>query len=269
MVEIFLYAGIGIISGFFSGLLGIGGGIIIVPPMILILTTLLGVDPLHATHIAVATSASIIVFTSVGSAFSHSRLKNVVWQYVRLFAIAVIIGSFLATILAPYLSAKILSIILAIFLFYNSYEMLWKNNKNNIASHPHALPKAIILPIASGISCCATLIGIGGGVLNIPFLKKLGLSIKKAIGSASIINLVISFTATTGYLLNMTPDVTVKNEMIGMVYVSATIWVACFSIITSYLGAKLTAVLSSALLKKIFGYLTLLFAGHLVSSLFK
>lgn len=267
MFEILLYAAIGLVSGFFSGLLGIGGGVIVVPPLTLIFIHLLQIDPTVATHIAVATSCSIIIFTSIGGGYSHIKAGHVVWGFVRLFALAALIGSSLGVVIANTVPAQAIQVLLAVFLLYNTYLMLYFKKSPDTPTGTATVAAPIILLPASLVACFSAIVGIGGGILNVPLMKKIGLPIKNAIGSSSVINIAIAITATFGYLLTPAPDIPQSTLLSGIIYLKATIYIACFSVLAAYLGAKLTAHLPSQTLRVIFGCLTLLFAIQLVHAL--
>ena len=271
-MEFVHYALIGILAGFFAGLLGIGGGVIIGPLLIVIFSTRLGFDAAASTHIAIATSMAIIAVTTPISAITHARRNNVSGLFVRRFSIASIIGAALATLIATAIRPEILKIALAIFLLYNSKNMLLPRPALPPAAgsdreNENSPKKTFLLPVATGIGCLSSLLGVGGGILNVPYMVRQGLSLKKAIGCSACVNVVIAWTATAGYLLNAPPDTGTGHATWGMIYPPALLGIALFSMLFSYVGARTSTALPTRVLRPIFGFLTLAIAFHLLWSL--
>ena len=120
----FIFLMIGLISGFIAGLLGVGGGIIIVPTIYFILLYL-GYPSSYVMHVSVATSLGVIVFTSISSIRSHMKLNNVDFKVIKLWIPGIIIGSILGSFFTSNINSDILVVILVSLLFLVSLQMLF------------------------------------------------------------------------------------------------------------------------------------------------
>ena len=198
---IFLMVLTAIPVGFFAGLFGIGGGLITVPFLFFIFEDL-GIDKSYIMHLAVGTSFSIIIPTSLVSVFAHNKHNAVDRDVVKSYGIFVITGVISGTILAANLETKSLVLFFSIILYLlGIYLMILKEKSEDIKSNFSLLHRLIFGFISGFISAP---MGIGGAVMNVPILKYFGYPIKKAIGSAAAIGVIIAFFGAIGFFISGT-----------------------------------------------------------------
>ena len=198
---IFLMVLTAIPVGFFAGVFGIGGGLITVPFLFFIFEDL-GIDKSYIMHLAVGTSFSIIIPTSLVSVFTHNKHNAVDRDVVKSYGIFVITGVISGTILVANLETKSLVLFFSIILYLlGIYLMILKEKSEDIKSNFSLLHRLIFGFISGFISAP---MGIGGAVMNVPILKYFGYPIKKAIGSAAAIGVIIAFFGAIGFLISGT-----------------------------------------------------------------
>jgi len=198
---IFLMVLTAIPVGFFAGVFGIGGGLITVPFLFFIFEDL-GIDKSYIMHLAVGTSFSIIIPTSLVSVFTHNKHNAVDRDVVKSYGIFVITGVISGTILAANLETKSLVLFFSIILYLlGIYLMILKEKSEDIKSNFSLLHRLIFGFISGFISAP---MGIGGAVMNVPILKYFGYPIKKAIGSAAAIGVIIAFFGAIGFFISGT-----------------------------------------------------------------
>ena len=185
--------------GFFEGLFGIGGGLITVPFLFFIFDSL-NFDQNYIMHLAVGTSFSIIIPTSLASVLTHYKHKSVEVNVIKIYGIFVICGVLFGTFSAALLKTKSLLIFFTIVVYcLGAYLLHLQEKANKIKPSFRLLPRVFLGFISGTIS--ATM-GIGGAVMNVPILRYFGYSINKAIGSAAAIGFVISLFGTLGFIIS-------------------------------------------------------------------
>lgn len=188
----------GAIAGFVAGLLGVGGGIVIVPVLFYVFT-LLGIDEEVKMHVAVGTSLSTIIATSAMSVRAHWRRGAVDVPMLKRWSIAVFLGVVAGTMLATYVKGPVLTGVFAVVAFFVSIHMGLGKPHWRIADH---LPGGIVeQAIAAMIGCVSAMMGIGGGTLSVPTLSLFGYPIHRAVGTAAAIGFVIGLPGTVGFVL--------------------------------------------------------------------
>ena len=237
----------GLISGFMAGLLGVGGGLIIVP---IIASSLVwtGVNTVSPMHSAIATSLAIIVPTSILSAYTHIKLGNVDFSAVRRLAPFIFIGAMGGGFVADLMdtsSLKIIFGILAISLslsFFYSVVVI----RNGLPAQPVPALLGCILGLISA------LVGIGGGALIVPLLSSFGWGLKRAVGSAAMIGLVVSVPGSLGFVVVGWNAPALPAWSAGYVYMPAALIVAMAAFLTAPMGARLASRMDKDKLRRIF-----------------
>ena len=182
--------------GFFAGLFGIGGGLITVPFLFFIFEAL-GVNQNYLMHLAVGTSFSIIIPTSMVSVYTHNKHKSVDPNIVKTYGLFVIIGVLLGTTFAAVMKTKFLVIFFTIVVFFLGTYLLLNSNQQSISKKKFKIHFRILFGLISGFISAP--MGIGGAVMNVPILKYFGYPIKKAIGSAATIGFIIALFGAIGF----------------------------------------------------------------------
>jgi len=182
--------------GFFAGLFGIGGGLITVPFLFFIFEAL-GVNQNYLMHLAVGTSFSIIIPTSMVSVYTHNKHKSVDPNIVKTYGLFVIIGVLLGTTFAAVMKTKFLIIFFTIVVFFLGTYLLLNANQQSISKKKFKIHFRILFGLISGFISAP--MGIGGAVMNVPILKYFGYPIKKAIGSAATISVIIALCGAIGF----------------------------------------------------------------------
>ena len=185
--------------GFFAGLFGIGGGLITVPFLFFIFETL-NIDQSYIMHLAVGTSFSIIIPTSLASVLTHKKNNYVDISIIKTYIIFVIFGVLAGTIFAALMQTKALVLFFSLVVYFLGTYLLLSSNKIINSKKKFNLLSRIITGFGSGFVSAS--MGIGGAVMNVPVLRYFGYPIKKAIGSASAIGLIIALVGAIGFLIS-------------------------------------------------------------------
>lgn len=263
MVWIASYIALGSVVGVLAGLLGVGGGLLIVP-ILTFLFTAQGFNPDYILHMAIGTSLGSIAFTSISSLLSHHRQKAVVWKAMIGITPGIILGTFAGSFLAARLSTNFLKGFFCIFLYYVATQMFI-----GIKPKPtRSLPKAPGMIAAGGvIGSFSSLVGIGGGSLSVPFLVWCNISMHQAIGTSAAIGFPIAVSGGVGYILTGLRIPNLPDHTLGFVHLLSLLGITASSVLTAPLGAHLAHRLPVEKLKKIFAFLLYAMATKMIISL--
>lgn len=264
MLEWTAYLALGLAAGFVAGLLGVGGGLIIVPVLAFIFTAHHFPEQ-YVMHLALGTSLASIIFTSISSLRAHHAHGAVNWKVWREVTPGIVTGTLLGSVLAAYLSAYFLKAFFVGFVFYVGTQML-------LDIKPKASRE---LPGLSGmfaagnvIGAVSSLVGIGGGTLSVPFMTWCNIKLHQAIGTSAAIGLPIAVAGAVGYVANGLVVNTLPPHSLGFIYLPALGAIVAASILTAPLGAKLAHRLPVTKLKKIFAVLLYTLGIRMLISLF-
>jgi uncharacterized protein len=261
---------VGAVAGFLGGLLGIGGGIVIVPALIFafdhggISATQSG-NGVATTLIAVGTSLGSIVFTSAAAARAQIRAGMVDWAIVRRFTVALVLGSYAAGFVAALLSQSLLRGLIGAFLAFVSIVM-----STNWRPAPHrVLPGATgTVGIAGFAGLVSGIAGIGGGNVIVPTLVYYNVPVHRATATASTLGFPIAIAGSLGYIHRGFATTSLDDGLLGYVYLPALIAIVCTTVLFAPLGVRVAHRLSPAPLRRIFGLLLLVVAMRMCWSAF-
>jgi len=253
---------LGAVAGLLAGLLGIGGGIILVPGLYFIFSSMqdeIGINPSYLMHLSVGTSLAIIVPTGMSSAFAHYKKGGVDFNLVRLIGSGVVIGVIMATFMAKGLSGKSMQMIFATVICLLAFIMI---AGRSLFQYKEGYSINNIGAFVAGtiIGSVSTLIGIGGATLSVPYMAMNGVPMRKAIGSASAIGLVIAIPAAIGFMIIGWGIKALPPYSLGYVNLLAWICVIPASVIAAPFGAKLTHKISVERMKLVFAIFMILVA---------
>ena len=270
-----IYLLLGAIVGFFAGLLGIGGGLIIVPALTFVFTAQ-DFPTDRILHLALGTTLATIIFTSATSLYTHNKHAAVNWNIFKYMTPGIVIGTLGGTVLAGTLSNMILRMIFTLFIFYAATNMLLKLNSkpglkpdSDMDYHRRFPGKPGFFAAGSIIGAVSSLVAIGGGLLTVPFLTMCNIKFQHAIGTAAAIGFPIAVVGTTGYVLNglMQPQ-SLPEYSLGYIYLPALGWLVPASMLTAPIGARTTHSTQTATLRKIFVVLLYSLATKMLIGLF-
>jgi uncharacterized membrane protein YfcA len=257
------YLCLGLFAGFIAGLLGVGGGLIIVPALIW-LFAIQGISPEVQPHLALGTSLASILFTSLSSVRAHNRHGAVDWTTFIRIAPGILSGSLLGAWLASLVSARPLKIFFVMFLFFAATQMAL-----NFKPKPHReMPgKLGLIGVGGIIGAVSSWVGIGGGTLSVPFQAWCNVPLHRAIGTSAAIGFPIALAGALGYILGGWQHADLPHWSLGFLSVPALGGIVLGSIFSAPLGAKKAHSLPVAKLKKIFAILLLAVASHMMLSI--
>ena len=252
----------GLLSGFLAGLLGVGGGIIIVPISYFILLYL-GYSSEVVMHVSVASSLAIIIFTSISSIITHLKFGNIDKNVIKKWFIGIIFGSLLGSFLAAEIDGEILVLIFITLAFIISINMFFYE-KINIVQPNLPNSKIINFFISGNIGLLSALIGIGGGSFTVPTLSFFSIKMHQAVGSSASLGFFIALPATISYIFLGLNIENLPPYSFGYVNLLIVLFVTSTSIFTANIGAKISSKLNIIHLKKIFAIFLLLTCISLV-----
>jgi uncharacterized protein len=259
-----MYILVGAIAGILAGLLGIGGGLVIVP-MLVYCFTLQSIPYEHLMQIALGTSMASIIFTSVSSFLAHHRRGAVEWSVVKRIALGILIGTYVGAWIATGLSTEFLKVFFVVFIYYVAVQMLL--NRKPKASMQ--LPGHGGMFVAGNvIGVVSSLVGIGGGTLSVPFMVWHNIPLHRAIGTSAAIGFPIAIAGTVGYLVNGIGVFGLPAYSIGFIYLPALAGIVCTSVLTAPLGVRLAHFLPVDRLRRVFAVLLFLVGTRMLVSVF-
>lgn len=271
MVEIIEFAPLvgvlvvtGCIAGVLAGLLGVGGGIIVVP----VLFTMLGLIDIDASvrmHVAVGTSLASIVVTSLISARSHHRRGAVDITLLRSWWPWIFLGSVAGTLIAGAVDGPVLSMVFAVVALSVALYMALTAADFRLREN---LPRGIAGQ-SSGflIGGLSAMMGIGGGTLCVPYFNAFGFPVHRAVGTAAAIGLIIAIPATIGFVLTGWGIPALPQASVGHVNLLGLVLIAPFTSLTAPLGVRLAHNLSPRVLKLLFALFLFATAARMVVAL--
>jgi len=245
------YCGVGAIAGVLAGLLGIGGGLVIVPMLIYIMGAQ-GVPTQILMHVALGTSMASIMFTSISSFMAHHKRGAVRWKVVRRIVIGIFTGTFIGSCFAAAMSTGFLKGFFCIFLYVVATQMIMNKKPKASRDLPGTLGMFATGNIIGGVS---SLVGIGGGTLSVPFMVWCNIPVHHAIGTSAAIGLPIAVAGTIGYIFNGWGLASLPAYSIGYINLPALVGIASISVLTAPLGVRLAHSLPVDKLKRIFAVL--------------
>ncbi len=263
LTAIVVYMCVGAIAGLLAGLLGVGGGLVIVP-MITYAMVLQGISTPYSHHIALGTSLASIIFTSVSSFMAHNRNKAVQWHIVRQVTVGILVGTFVGSKVATLMPIVWLKGFFIIFLYYVATQMVLNIKPNGARTIPGILGNSLA---GSVIGFVSSLVGIGGGTLSVPYMTWCNVPMRNAIGTSAAIGFPIAIAGTAGYVFNGLGKEALPAYTLGFIYLPALAGITIASVCTAPFGAKLAHTLPIPKLKRYFALLLYAVATQMLYSL--
>ncbi len=254
---------LGCMSGFLSGLLGIGGGLILVPGLIVSLPYF-GIDGPELAKIAMATSLALIVPTSMASIQAHASKGAVDLRLFALLGPSIVAGAVVAPIFAPAISSTFLT---ALFVLFALYTALRRDARcvpsgKRPASRGGERPGLIRITLTGLLGgSVSSLLGLGVSWFTVPMLERFG-SMPRAIGTSAALCLPMAAFGLAGFVLSPTPAECLSGCS-GYVYLPAVAATGISAVLAAPMGARLTHVLPVRALRSLFALFLIAAAAHL------
>jgi uncharacterized membrane protein YfcA len=251
---------LGLLAGFLAGLFGIGGGMIIVPVLVLLFSS--HGFPEHLVPImAIATSLATIVLTSIASVWAHYRLGAVIWPKVLRLMPGVMLGAVLGAVIADHIASEWLRYIFIAYLSYAGFHMAVQTQPKHGRSPSSCFLDGFVSVI---IGLTSALVGIGGGTLTVPYLVFFQIPMRNAVAVASACGLPIALTASISYALLGRNATQLPEWSWGYIYLPSFFGIFLSSVITAPIGARLANRLPAQKLKRYFSLFIFILAAKLM-----
>ena len=250
------YPLLGAFAGFAAGLFGVGGGLTIVP-LLLMLFTAQDFPVQHAMHLALGTSMTTIVFTSISSMRAHHQHGAVRWDIARIFVPGLMAGTFGGSFIAAAIPTRPLAMVFTAIVFYASASMLIDRKPKPSRQLPG---NAGMLAVGSGIGIVSSMVAAGGGFLSIPFMVFCNVVIHQAVGTSAALGFPIALAGAIGYIASGYDAAGLPPWSLGYIYLPALVGVVVVSMVFAPLGARFAHSLPVKQLKRGFGVFLALLA---------
>ena len=252
---------LGAFTGFCAGLLGVGGGMMMVP-FLTLMFTFLDFPREAIVHMAIATSMSTILFTSLSSVRAHNRIGAVRWELVYALAPGIVIGGMVGggKVFAA-LKTGWLSLLFAVFVGFSATQML----RHRKASATRQLPGKPGMVTAGGlIGFLSSLVGAGGAFISVPFMTMCNVPIHNAVATSAALGFPIAAASVLGYVWSGYQQTGLPAGSFGFIYLPALVVIALASVTTAPLGARTAHRMNVRQLKKVFAALLLCLAAYML-----
>jgi len=225
-MEYLIYPILGVVAGLTGGLLGVGGGIVVVPVLIFTFT-LLGFSDSVLTHMAVGTSLGTIILTSAGSVRQHHKKGAVRWDVLGWLAIGLIVGALVGAEVAGVLKGRILQLIFGVFALTMAAQMAFGLKPNPKRDLPGKLG---LIFFGSIIGTVSSLFGIGGGSITVPFFTWCNVKMQEAVGTSSAGGMPIAIAGAAGFVWSGWGSPLRPEWSLGYIYLPALIGICVSSV---------------------------------------
>ena len=249
---------IGTCTGFLAGLLGIGGGMIMVPFMTMILGAR-GFPADYTVKMAVATSLATIAFTSVSSVRAHHKRGAVLWPVVKVLAPGILLGSLLGAQVAVARPGKMLGILFAIFVAFSATQMFLNRKPKPSRTLPGP---AATFGVGTVIGSLSALVGAGGAFVSVPFMTWCNIRIHDAVGTSAALGFPIALAGTLGYIWAGQGLPQMPPGSLGYLYLPGLVIISAASMLMAPLGARTAHRMDIQPLKKLFAVVLYCLAAY-------
>ena len=251
----------GAVSGLTAGMLGVGGGIVVVPVLYHVLG-LMGVDPGVRMHLAVGTSLATIIPTAFASVRAHDRKGAVDWALLKRWSIPMLIGVAAGSALAGIARGQTLALIFALAAFPVAIQLAFASEERRIADRLPEGPTGLILPaLIGGLS---TMMGIGGGTIGVPVMTLFGVPIHRAVGTASAFGVIISIPGAIGAVIAGLGAHGLPAWSLGYVNLMGFLLIAPISFFAAPFGAHIAHEMDRKKLRAVFALFVAVTAGRML-----
>lgn len=258
---ILLLLATGAIAGILAGLLGVGGGIVLVPAFFYVFSEL-GYESPYLMQICLATSLTTIIVTSARSVAAHNKTGNVDWGILRTWGPGIVVGAILGVLAVSQLQTKVLQAIFGLLAIgIGLYMAFGKSNWQLRDSMPTGALRAALSPLVGFLS---VLMGIGGGSFGVPLMTLSGIPIHRAVATAAGFGAIIALPAAIGFLFTQIPADVRPPYTIGAVNFAAALIVIAMTLITAPIGARIAHRTDAKRLKRFFGLFLILVALNML-----
>ena len=251
----------GVVAGVIAGLLGVGGGIVVVPVLEWVFE-LLGVPVEVRMHLAVGTSLAVIIPTSIASARAHHRRKSVDLALAKRWTPYIAFGSVAGVLIASNLSGAALTGIFGVVALLVAIKMLLPLDNRILAPNVPSTPAAGLIPTVIG--AISTMMGIGGGSMTVPALTLMGQPIHTAVGTSALFGLVISIPGALGFAYSGWGNAMLPAGSFGFVNLIGFALIATTTVLSAPLGAHLAHSLRRRQLSLLFGLFLTVIAVRMI-----
>ena len=262
---ILLFLLLGTVTGFAAGLLGIGGGMLMVPFITMLLTARDFPREL-IVHMAIATSLSTIMFTSLSSVRAHHKRGAVLWPVVKVLAPGILIGSWIGPWIGTKLNSFGLALFFAIFVGFSATQMLMDKKPSASRELPQApgmFGAGTIIGVLSG------LVGAGGGFISVPFMTWCNVKIHNAVATSAALGFPIALAGTLSNIYFGMNEPGLPPGSLGFIYLPALLVISFASVFTAPYGAKTAHALPVKSLKKVFAIVLYALAAYMLYKAFR
>jgi uncharacterized membrane protein YfcA len=239
---------IGTCTGFLAGLLGIGGGMVMVPFLTIILTHE-GYPPEYTVKMAVATSLATIAFTSISSVRAHNQRGAVLWPVVKVLAPGILVGSLLGAQVAHALPGKWIGVFFAVFVAFSATQMLLNRKPKPSRTLPGPVGTFAVGTVIGGVS---SLVGAGGAFISVPFMTWCNVKIHDAVGTSAALGFPIALAGTIGYIWAGFGLPKMPPGSVGYLYLPGVVIISIASVLMAPLGARTAHRMDIQPLRKVF-----------------
>jgi uncharacterized membrane protein YfcA len=251
---------LGIGTGFLAGLLGIGGGMLMVPFITIILSGR-GVAPELAVKMAIATSMATIIFTSVSSVRAHHKRGAVRWDIVKRLAPGIVIGSLVSSLgVFALVKGNVLAVVFAVFVAFSATQMFLDKKPKPTRQMPGTAGQ---FGAGGFIGFLSGLVGAGGGFISVPFMTWCNVAIHNAVATSAALGFPIAVANVLGYVIAGQSVQDLPAGSFGYIWLPALAVIAACSVFTAPLGARAAHALPIGRLKRVFAVMLYLLAGYM------
>jgi uncharacterized membrane protein YfcA len=258
-MEFAFYLLIGALAGTLAGLFGVGGGVIVVPALAMVFTHF-GMPQNTIMQMAIGTSLAVMILTMAAALRVHTKYNSVRWDMIKKMFPSLLTGVIVGSSISGYLSSNWLSVFFGIFLIFLAFRFVFAKPIYELRRTP---TQFVIYCVAFLIGMLSSILGIGGGVLIVPFLLRCQLNAPQAAGTAVVCGLGIAIMATLCFMW-LGRGVVTMDASTGYIYWLAFVGVAMTSIVFAGVGTHLAMKLPATITKPIFALLLLVVAIHLL-----
>lgn len=260
MTWLAVYVVAGSFIGFLSGLLGIGGGLTLVP----VFSALFDAQHIasgNSVHLALGTAMAAVAFTTMSSVRAHHRLGGVDWSIVRRLAPSMVAGSLLSTLFSGFVPQRALALVFAVIVYAGATQMLLGKKPRSARSLPSLVPLSI-LGFAIGIVC--GLVSAGGAFMTIPLMLYCGVNMRTAIGTAAACGVPTAVMGALGFVASGWGASELPAWSVGFVYLPAFVAVVSTSVLVAPVGARVAHRVPVESLRRVFALMLFALATRML-----